>query len=375
MLSLCRHKRVAQIACLLAVFSLLALSLWILDDSSEAVTSSAITGNIPSIPSAIPSGEATFGEEAGTLSPQDLMLRPQSADRTHMPKLLHQSWKNSTLPSNLELWSRSCRTVNSGWEYVLWTDSDNAFMVEKYAPWFLETFNALPEPIERADASRNLYMYIFGGVYADLDTECLRPYDSLFENRNVPVVSHQQLISNRSDFDVPKPQRKAFLGSMHPDRNFHSGLPNAWMASTPAHPFWTLPLEYIPTHALDNKTPEYLTGPDALFDVLRVYLKDYAHGPRTVLDEHHTKSIWAKIYGASLWDNLRYTPQSVEVLPPLYVFPFNWADVPIRRICWAGQPKFDAETCKDLLDVDRLGAYSISYFCHSWDGDPFYKNE
>jgi mannosyltransferase OCH1-like enzyme len=34
----------------------------------------------------------------------------------------------------------------------------------------------------RADSARYMYMYKYGGLYADLDMECLRPMDELFGN-------------------------------------------------------------------------------------------------------------------------------------------------------------------------------------------------
>ena len=170
-----RFVQIVQLAGLVTVVFLLNWSLWLLHSSPKARTSAGTLSNLDPNPQVFSPAKHSSREEAVRLSPRDLMSRPLSADRTRVPKLLHQSWKNATLPAKFEAWSKSCRTVNSDWEYVLWTDDDNAFMVEKYAPWFLDSFNALPEPIERADASRNLYMHIFGGVYADLDTECLRP--------------------------------------------------------------------------------------------------------------------------------------------------------------------------------------------------------
>ena len=370
LLSLRRLKCFVQIATLSAVVCLLMLSLLRLRDFSKDENSTATTGIIfTKIPVEHPNPK-----DPTTLSPQELMSRPLSIDRTHIPKLFHQSWKTSKLPDKFETWSQSCRTMNPDWEYVLWTDDDNADMVEKYAPWFRRTYNGLPAPIERVDASRNLYMHIFGGVYADLDTECLRPYDSLFASHNVSAVSHQQTTTSPTSAAELNPQRKAFLGRMHEDKEFHSGLPNAWMASTPAHPFWTLPLEYISAHSWDWKTPEFLTGPDALFEVVKAYSREYVNKSSVSLDMHYIKSVWGEIYGAHPNDDPFSLPQSLEVLAPSCVFPFNWANVSTRSVCWAGQSKFDAKVCKDLLEVEKRGSYSISYFSHSWDGNPFYDS-
>ena len=100
---------------------------------------------------------------AKRLYPDELMQRSLATDLTSIPKIFHQSWINETMPTKFEDWSNSCRGANSEWEWVLWTDEDNRKMVEKYAPWFLQTYEFLQTEIYRADAARNIYMHVFGG--------------------------------------------------------------------------------------------------------------------------------------------------------------------------------------------------------------------
>ena len=101
--------------------------------------------------------------QASILSPTDLMARPLSASQIQVPQLLHQSWSTATLPAKFEHWSVSCREMNPDFEWVLWTDEDNRKLVEKYAPDLLLMYDELKSEIYRADAVRNLYMFIFGG--------------------------------------------------------------------------------------------------------------------------------------------------------------------------------------------------------------------
>lgn len=76
--------------------------------------------------------------------------------------------------------------------------------------------DAFPVNIMRADFVRALYMHQYGGVYADLDTWCLRPVDSLLSPGS----------------------RKAYVAEMGPDLKFPHNIPNAWFGSAPNHPFW-----------------------------------------------------------------------------------------------------------------------------------------
>jgi mannosyltransferase OCH1-like enzyme len=97
-----------------------------------------------------------------------------------------------------------------------------------------------------------MYMYHFGGVYADLD---LVPLGTLSDH--IPILNH----------DTAPPMPIAYLGHMGDDNYAHS-IPNAFMVSTtPGHPFWLGPLEFIKEHLFEdeyNAQPEGLTGPVAL---------------------------------------------------------------------------------------------------------------
>ena len=108
-------------------------------------------------------GTKSKEKEAKRLYAEELLQRPLATDLTSIPKLFHQSWINSTLPAKFEEWSHSCRQANPDWEWVLWTDEDNMKLVEKYAPWFASTYEALHSEIYRADTARNIYMHVFGG--------------------------------------------------------------------------------------------------------------------------------------------------------------------------------------------------------------------
>ena len=73
---------------------------------------------------------------------------------------------------------------NPDYQYYLWTDEENREFLEEFYPWFLNTYDRLPEPIMRADAMRPFYLYHFGGIYADLDYECYQCFDGILEYHN-----------------------------------------------------------------------------------------------------------------------------------------------------------------------------------------------
>ncbi|KAL9630835.1 MAG: hypothetical protein Q9164_006217 [Protoblastenia rupestris] len=298
------------------------------------------------------------------------MYRSLPFDRTRAPKLLHQSWKNDTLPAKFQRWSATCQKANPDWEYVLWSDKDNLELITRFAPWFLKTYKDLKSEIYRADAIRNVYMHVFGGVYADLDTECIKSYDSLFAKYNISTAPYPKLnitlppVSLKNDTIPPPPTRKAFLGRMGTDDNSEHSIPNAWMASTPGHPFWLLPLEKIRDNINNGGFPEVLTGPISL----RAQISDYQvryHGQQTSshnLDEYYARGPWAALYPPRDLEEL-------EILPFWMIYPYSWqrdGDA-YRAHCLVGQELFNSTRCKEVLSVRAWGSWSITYWSHSWD--------
>lgn len=86
---------------------------------------------------------------------------------------------------------------------MLWTDaSSREFIAEQY-PWFLDTFDSYPYPIQRADAIRYFILHHYGGVYLDLDIGCLRRLDPLLVYpvilpRTIPVgVSNDLMFAEK----------------------------------------------------------------------------------------------------------------------------------------------------------------------------------
>lgn len=71
-----------------------------------------------------------------------------------IPRLIHQSWKNSTLPTpSHEAWHHSWLEQNPSWTRVLWTDEQNRALVQSHFPWLLAVYDSM-EGVYRADLVR-----------------------------------------------------------------------------------------------------------------------------------------------------------------------------------------------------------------------------
>ena len=190
-----------------------------------------------------------------------------------------------------------------------------------------------------------------------------------------PTQAHQEARpkSTATGLDIPSSaegERKVFLGRMGTDDNFVHSIPNAWMGSTPGHPFWVLPLESVEEHIGNGAAPEYLTGPPALYDRVKDYRDVYDDGRGDKMDDHYWKSGWRHFYKPSR-DHQKLPPQSMVVLPFWEVYPYSWerdGDA-YRNICWVTQETFSAATCKQVLGLAHWGTHSITYWSHSWSPD------
>ncbi|KAJ3266918.1 hypothetical protein HK104_006001 [Borealophlyctis nickersoniae] len=233
----------------------------------------------------------------------------------------------SKCPQIFQDWAESWRRFHPDWEYILWTDTTNRQLIETHYPWFLSYYDRLPSNIARADTSRYFYMHKFGGMYADLDAECVRNFEDLLTPHN----------------------GTAFIAAMSTDYAHDHNIPNAWLASGKEHPFWLHVIYQIMGEVEKGTTDaEKITGPVALKRAWQAYTRRVPARER----------------------------EKVTVLEPGYIYPFDWhradpsgADT---GTCWGGEPNrhvFNPATCKKELKAEgKPGqkAYMITYWTHSW---------
>ena len=101
---------------------------------------------------------------------------------------IHQIWirENTTaekskddfmVPDNYAENMRAFMKHNPTWNYYFWTYHTARRLIADRHPYLLGFFDNTTEPITKADLIRYVALYEFGGLYADLDTGCVRPLD------------------------------------------------------------------------------------------------------------------------------------------------------------------------------------------------------
>lgn len=229
--------------------------------------------------------------------------------RSAIPKIIFQTWKTHDLPKQFAYWSGTWKKYNPDYKYVLWDDKENREFVVKYFDWFLETYDSYDAGIKRADAIRYMFLYRHGGIYADLDFECLKPFDELLDKYNYDII----LGSMESD-----------LSSWHLSNN----IPNAIMISKPGCTFWLKVLKEMQRRSKIPGRPEVQTGPIVLKDVYK----------------------WSFEY-------------SIKVLPPSVLYPISWVTGEEERKSALAS---ETTTLTQKMKAKYPDSYAVTYWAHSW---------
>ncbi len=117
-------------------------------------------------------------------------------------------------------------------------------LVACHFPRHLSLYDRFTRNLERIDFARYALMHVYGGIYADLDMECLRPLDSLLR-ADGPIIGVE-------------PGEHGVLYQTE------RVLCNAILFSPPRHPLWRQLLDYIADNYRPHGNAVYNTGPMAL---------------------------------------------------------------------------------------------------------------
>lgn len=191
-----------------------------------------------------------------------------------IPKIIHQTYINASIPTRWIEAQQSCIDLHPDYEYILWSDASSQAFIAKEYPWFLETFENYPHPIQRADTIRYFVLATYGGVYIDLDDGCERRLD--------PLLSY-----------------KAWLR-----RTIPTGISNDAMGAVPQHPFFLDVIAklqgYDHSWILPYITIMASTGPLFLSVLWKHWMTDHAdEGPdwagrvRVLMPDEYSKHAWS----------------------------------------------------------------------------------
>jgi hypothetical protein len=240
-------------------------------------------------------------------------------------------------PENYTYWSSTWKSLNPNYSYTLFDDADiRAFVASKF-PWFLKRFDEYDKPIKKADVVRYLYLYAHGGIYADMDFECLKPFDPLLELHSDAGVLLGCMADYENEAESPA-----------------NNVPNAIMVSKPRHPFWL-----CMAHVLMNRyggRPDEETGPNALRDA---YLS-FTSGTYETTD-------WYKKIVSDLPEDLKPCKSGpVKILKSVVLYPIPWGRSDLRNLNDEMLNSKDRPASSNKMRDLYPDSYAATYWTHSW---------
>jgi len=176
-----------------------------------------------------------------------ILLNIKKSEYTsEIPKIIHQ-----TAMADQSKWKQEWFRCQKSWqekfpdfEYKMWNDEDlDDFIKTKY-PWFYDTYTGYDVNIKRFDAARYFILYEYGGMYADMDFECIENF-----------------------WDQIPQDRVSIAESATKDEGFQ----NALMISPKGHPFWEFAFTDLKDNPNKNADVILVTGPQL---INRCYLKN-----------------------------------------------------------------------------------------------------
>ena len=175
-----------------------------------------------------------------------------------IPHIIHQAWKSYLVPKATVPWIKSWAESHPQWEYWFWTPDNVKAFLHRHYPHLLDVYVNLPFDVQRADAMRYIVLYHFGGLYADLDMECLKPVD-FWSDRFSCVFSEEPHLHNL----------------LYPDAK--RNVLNSFLLCRPGHPLYKdlmTGVEELSHKAMVNNFNDIIrtTGPFFVQDRLQKYL-------------------------------------------------------------------------------------------------------
>ena len=107
---------------------------------------------------------------------------------TLIPRLIHQTYKSRDVPEAARRMMATWTDRNPAWQTRFYDDAACVSFVRSEFPEYYDAYTSLPKDVERSDFFRYLVVLRLGGVYADVDTECVTPLDAFLRPRDALVV-------------------------------------------------------------------------------------------------------------------------------------------------------------------------------------------
>lgn len=151
-----------------------------------------------------------------------------------IPKIIHRMWldkninDNNYAPSKYDKFIKTFNKHNKEFAVEFWNMTRVKNLFDKYPciSKYKSMWYSLPNHIQKCDVARFIILYLFGGIYIDLDFVCFKNLSPLL-NREILLVFEP---IEHSEIHKDQIERRLY---------------NGFIGSVPNHPFWLEWLDFI----------------------------------------------------------------------------------------------------------------------------------
>lgn len=122
-----------------------------------------------------------------------------SEKNTPIPFIIHQTWKTKEhyrIPKKYYRGIDSWKKLNPEFQHIIYDDNDCLnFITNKY-PQYLNLYQKLELPVQKADVFRYLILHHYGGIYTDFDTICIKPIKELLTHPMIVGIEYLPEFNN-----------------------------------------------------------------------------------------------------------------------------------------------------------------------------------
>lgn len=105
-------------------------------------------------------------------------LHPPAHVRSPIPRILHVTWKSTSIPSHYDVLLAKMTRLHPGWSVRVWTDEAMARFISEDVE-LARAYRAYPTMIQRCDLFRLFVVHRCGGMYLDLDIDLHTSFEAL----------------------------------------------------------------------------------------------------------------------------------------------------------------------------------------------------
>ena len=119
-----------------------------------------------------------------------------------IPKIIHQIWMQGekNIPNKYNNNIKTVKYNHKTWEYILWDEIKILELISSKKEW-LDIYYKFTYLHQKIDFAKYVILFIFGGIYVDIDVEIVKSFDSLIsEFNNADIIVSKLNINSTESF-------------------------------------------------------------------------------------------------------------------------------------------------------------------------------